>query len=102
MQGEGGPGPVGLVPPGEEGRKVDDAAAEDRPELLLQVGPVPELGHEDAEGEVVAEGAEHQAVLVAVSLAQVVKESGWRFNVEIVGLFVGLTVVMYPSLQTKG
>ena len=87
VQREGGPGQAlarpfhfEAVPPREERRKIDDTAAEDRPELLLQVGPVPELGHEDAEEEVVAEGAEHEAVLVAVGLAQVVQESGGQFN----------------------
>ena len=80
VQGEGGPGPVELVPPGEQGDKVDDAAGEDRPELLAEVRPVTQLGHEDAEDEVVAEGAEHEPVLVAVGLAQFVQESGCKFT----------------------
>ena len=55
-------------------------------------GGCPGPGHEDAEQEVVAEGAEHEPVLVAVGLAQFVQESGWRINREnlLLGIYVNL------------
>ena len=67
---------LALVRPLGERGEVDGAAAEDRPQPLLQVGAAPQLGHKDAEQEVVAEGAECQPVLVAVLLLQLVEQAG--------------------------